>query len=267
MELEAIRYEKEAGVATITLNRPRQLNAVGGTMAGELQQTIEEANSDDSVRVLIITGAGEGFCSGADVTELGPLGSRNDSAWRLSAKSPAAGGIQSFVVPFYNCEKPIIAAVNGVAAGGGFSIALACDIRIASEKARFSQIFIRRGLVPDTGSTYFLPRVVGISKACEMVFTGEVLDAAEAKDCGIVSRVVPHAELMPAAREMAARIAALPPLAMKLAKRALYKGASTDFASALEFEGYMQGICFGTEDFREGVAAFIEKREPEFKGK
>lgn len=148
MELEAIRYEKEAGVATITQNRPWQLNAVGGTMAGELQQTIEEANSDDSVRVLIITGAGEGFCSGADVTELGPLGSRNDSAWRLSAKSPAAGGIQSFVVPFYNCEKPIIAAVNGVAAGGGFSIALACDIRIASEKARFSQIFIQEGPCP-----------------------------------------------------------------------------------------------------------------------
>ena len=236
-------------------------------MGAELQQTIEEANSDDNVRVLIITGAGKGFCSGADVTGLGPLGSRNDSAWRLSAKSPAGGGIQSFVVPFYNCEKPIVAAVNGVAAGGGFSIALACDIRIASEKARFSQIFIRRGLVPDTGSTYFLPRVVGISKACEMVFTGEVLDAAEAKDCGIVSRVVPHVELMPAAREIAARIAALPPLAMKLAKRALHKGASTDFASALEFEGYMQGICFGTEDFREGVAAFIEKREPEFKGK
>ena len=145
MELEAIRYEKEAGVATITLNRPRQLNAVDGPMGGGLQQTIEEANSDDGVKVLIITGAGKGFCSGADVTGLGPLGNRNDSAWRLSAKSPAAGGIQSFVVPFYNCEKPIIAAVNGVAAGGGFSIALACDIRIASDKARFSQIFDQEG--------------------------------------------------------------------------------------------------------------------------
>ncbi len=267
MELGTLIYEKEAGVATITLNRPQQLNAVGGTMGEELQQTLEEANSDESVRALIVTGAGKGFCSGADVTGLGSLGGRNDSAWRLSAKSPAAGGISSFVVPFYNCEKPIIAAVNGVAAGGGFSIALACDIRIASERARFSQIFIRRGLVPDTGSTYFLPRVVGISKACEMVFTGEILDAAEAKDCGIVSRVVPHDDLMPAAREMAARIASLPPLTMKLAKRALYKGASTDFASALEFEGFMQGICFGTEDFREGVAAFLEKREAKFKGK
>ena len=178
MELEAIIYEKEASIATITLNRPQRLNAVGGTMSEELQQALEDANSDDEVRVLIITGAGKGFCSGADVTGLGTLADVADAPWRLSAKSPAAGGIRSFVVPFYNFEKPTIAAVNGVAAGGGFSIALACDIRIASDRARFSQIFIRRGLVPDTGSTYFLPRVVGMSKACEMVFTGEVLDAA-----------------------------------------------------------------------------------------
>jgi len=267
MKLETIIYEKEAYIAIITLNRPQRLNAIGETMSGELEQALEEANSDDEVRVLIITGAGKGFCSGADVSVLGTLADRTDAPWLLSAKSPSAGGIHSFVVPFYNFEKPTIAAVNGVAAGGGFSIALACDIRIASERARFSQIFIRRGLVPDTGSTYFLPRVAGMSRACEMVFTGDVLDAEKAKECGIVSRVVPHDELIPAVKEVAAKIAAGPPITMKLAKRALYKGASTDFMSALEFEGYLQGICFGTKDFREGVAAFNEKREPKFTGK
>jgi 2-(1,2-epoxy-1,2-dihydrophenyl)acetyl-CoA isomerase len=267
MELEATRYEKAAGVAVLTLNRPQRLNAVGGSMGSELKHVLEEANSDDEVRALIVTGAGEGFCSGADVSGLGPLGSRSDAPWRLSAKSPAAGGIESFIVPFHNFEKPLIGAVNGIAAGGGFSIALACDIRIASERARFSQIFIKRGLVPDTGSTYFLSRVVGLQKACEMVLTGEVLDAGEALACGLVVRVVSHEELMPAARKLAETIAALPPITMKLAKRALYYGAATDFNSALEFEGYMQGICFGTEDFREGIAAFTEKREPRFQGR
>jgi 2-(1,2-epoxy-1,2-dihydrophenyl)acetyl-CoA isomerase len=267
MALEAITYEKESGIATITLNRPKQLNAVGGPMSAELQRTLEEANTDKDVRVLIVTGAGKGFCSGAEVSGLGTLADTDSSSWSLSAKSPAAGGIRSFIVPFYNFEKPIIAAVNGIAAGGGFSIALACDIRIASDRARFSQIFIKRGLVPDTGSTYYLPRVVGVSKAAEMVFTGEILGAEEARECGIVSRVVPHDELLPAARELAGRIAANPPLTMKLAKRALYKGAASDFDSALEFEGFMQGICFATEDFREGVAAFMEKREANFKGR
>ena len=234
-------------------------------MPADLQQALEEANSDDEVKVLIITGAGKGFCSGADLTTLG--GSASSTGRGLVARSPSAGGIRSYTRQIQNFEKPVIAAVNGPAVGAGLSIALACDIRIASDLARFSQIFIKRGLVPDTGSTYFLPMVVGMARACEMVFTGDILDAQQAKDYGLVSRIVPHDSLMREARELAARIAAGPAVAMKLAKRALYRGATTDLDSALEFEGYMQSICFGTEDFKEGVAAFLEKRQPEFKGR
>ena len=265
MEFDTIIFEKKDGVATVTLNRPERMNAIGSTMSQELEQALEEANSDGKVRVLIITGAGRGFCSGADLTTLGDSASTVGRG--LVARSPAAGGIRSFAVQIQNFEKPSVAAVNGPAVGAGLSIALACDIRIASDRARFSQIFIKRGLIPDTGSTYFLPRVVGMTRACEMVFTGDILDAEQAKDYGLVSRVVPHDELMREARELAAKIAAGPPVAMKLAKRALYRGATADLVSALEFEGYMQSICLGTEDFREGMAAFLEKREPEFKGR
>lgn len=265
MEFETIIYEKKDGIATITLNRPERLNAIGLNMQLELGKALEEANSDDEVRVLIITGAGRGFCSGADLTVLGDTAEQVGQ--HLVARSPAAGGIRSFTLQLQNFEKPTIAAVNGHAVGAGLSLALACDIKIASDRARFSQIFIKRGLVPDTGSTYFLPRLVGMARACEMAFTGDILDAEQAKEYGLVSRVVPHDELMGVVRELAAKIAAGPPIAMKLAKRALNRGATSDLASALEFEGYMQGICFGTEDFKEGMAAFLEKREPGFKGR
>ena len=265
MEYETLIVEKEDGIATITLNRPDRLNAMGGTMAEDLEQALEDTNSDEGVRVLIFTGAGRAFCSGFDMSTLGQ--DADEKSFIMVQRSPAAGGIRLFPLQLQNFEKPTIAAVNGPAFGAGLSLALACDIRIAADRATFSQIFITRGLVPDTGSTYFLPRVVGMSKACEMVFTGEILDAEQAKDCGLVSRVVPHDKLMPAVRELAAKIAAGPPIAMKLAKRALYKGVTADLGSAVEFEGYAERICFDTQDFREGIAAFLEKRKPEFKGK
>ena len=265
MKQETVLYEKGDGIATVTLNRPDRMNAIGSTMAVELEEVLDEANSDAEVNVLILTGAGKGFCSGADLTTLG------DSAGAvgrgLVAKSPGAGGIRSYTLQLQNFEKPTIAAVNGPAVGAGLSIALACDMRIASDRARFSQIFIRRGLVPDSGSTYFMPRVIGMARACEMIFTGDILDAEQAKDFGLVSRVVPHDKLMTEAGALATKIAVGPPIAMKLAKRALYRGADNDLPSALEFEGYMQGVCFTTEDFKEGVSAFLEKREPEFKGR
>jgi len=265
MEREATIYEKHNRIATLTLNRPEKLNALGGKLGIELERTLEEANSDSEVNVLVITGAGRGFCSGADLTT---LGSTSDQVGHsMVTKSPSAGGIRSFALQLQNFEKPTIAAVNGPAVGGGLSLALSCDIRIASDRARFAQIFIKRGLVPDTGSSYFLPRIVGMERACEMVFTGEILDAGKALEYGLVSRVVPHDDLMKEVYELAGKIAAGPAVAMKLAKSSLYRGEVTDLASALEFEGYMQGVCFSTEDFKEGVNAFLEKREPDFKGR
>lgn len=260
-----IIYEKADRVVTVTLNRPDSRNALGGTMSAELAEALEEANADEEVGALVITGAGKGFCSGADLSSLG--GSSGQVSRGLVSRSPAAGGIRSFALQLQNFEKPSIAAINGAAAGAGLSLALACDMRIASDRARFTQSFIRRGLVPDTGSSYFLPRVVGMARAMEMVLTGDFLDAQQAREYGLVSRVVPHDDLMKEATDLARRIAAGPPVATKLARRLLQRGAVSDLHSALEFEGYLQGVCLGTEDFREGVAAFLEKREPRFSGR
>jgi enoyl-CoA hydratase/carnithine racemase len=163
--------------------------------------------------------------------------------------------------------QPIIAAVNGAAAGAGMNLALGCDIRIASTTAKFTQAFVKRGLHPDWGGTYFLPRVVGMAKACEMIFTGEVIDAAEALRLGIVSRVVAPEELLPTAYEVARRIAAGPPVAIRLAKRSLYANEDLDLRGALQIETMAQNICFETEDATEGIRAFGEKRTPVFKGR
>ncbi len=264
MKYQTVILEKEGGIATITLNRPDRLNAVDSQLTLDLIDALKDVDSDEGVRVVIITGAGRGFCSGADLSSMLASGAA-EAGVRQAALEPT---INQVTLLIRNLKRPSIAAVNGVAAGMGFSIALACDIRIASENARFSQIFVRRGLIPDTGSTYFLPRAVGMSKACEMVFTGQIIDAREAERIGLVSRVVPHDELMKATRELATTIAKGPPITIQLAKRALYRGyAEEDLAFQHEYEMHLQGICMQTEDFKEGVSAFLEKREPIFKGR
>lgn len=268
MQYQTVILEKSEGIATLTLNRPRKFNAIDIEMIRELQAVLQEVSQDDDVKVLVVTGAGPAFCSGADIEMVrGMIESPSWEETPLRSRLRPAESWYSVVLQLRGLAKPVIAAVNGIAAGGGLVLAMLADIRIASEKASFSQIFARRGL-PDGGSTYFLPKLVGIGKACELAFTGKVIDAREAERIGLVNQVVPHDELMKTARELAGGIAKGPAIALQLAKQALHRGfTSTDLASHIEYELNTVLISIATEDFREGVRSFLEKREPAFRGR
>ncbi len=264
MTYTCLLYEVKDGIATLTLNRPERLNALGDTLREDLHDAVTTAAADPEVRVMIVTGAGKGFCAGGDVKAMNE-GKARGAARPLMEK--VAPGRDRTVLALRDAPKPVIAAVNGAAAGAGMNLALACDVRIASTAAKFAQAFVKRGLHPDWGGTYFLPRVVGTAKACELIFTGEVIDAEEALRLGIVSAVHPPETLMAAAHTLARKIADGPPIAIRLAKRAIYHSLECDLRQALEFETYAQNICFETEDAREGIAAFVEKRPPSFRGR
>ncbi|UCG82203.1 MAG: enoyl-CoA hydratase [Dehalococcoidia bacterium] len=261
MAVEGLVFNKEDGIATITFDRPEKLNAVTEAMRTEVHRIATELRSDDEVKVLIITGAGEAFSTGADASELTADYSGPIEPYIL--KRPLGW----WTLPVRYFPKPTIAAIPGVVAGVTFSLALACDFRFASDKARFSMVFIKRGLVPDGGATYYLPRMVGTSKALELMLMGDTIDANEAERLGLVNRVVPHEELMKVTREFAARIASGPSVAIELIKKGVYKGAVGELEAQLDFETLAQRICFQTEDFKEGITSFLEKRQPKFKGR
>ena len=263
MTYECLLYEVKDGIATLTLNRPERLNALGGTLRDDLLDAVTRASVDPEVRVMVVTGAGKGFCSGGDVKAMNEA---NEGQRTRPLMDKVAPSRDRTLLAMRDAPQPMIAAVNGAAAGAGMNLALACDIRIASTAAKFSQAFVRRGLHPDWGGTYFLPRAVGMAKACELIFTGEVIDAPEALRLGLVSRLVAPEELMPTAYELARKIAAGPPIAVRLAKRAIHRNAESDLRSALEFETFAQNVCSETEDAREGIRAFVEKRPPVFRG-
>ena len=263
MKFECLLYEVKDRVATLTLNRPDRLNALGGTLREDLYTAIMAIGTNPEVGAVVITGAGRGFCSGGDVKSMSEKDQAGQSSTTRERMSPER---DRCVLAMRDCPKPIIAAVNGAAAGAGMNLALACDIRIASTAAKFSQAFVKRGLAPDWAGSYFLPRVVGTAKACELIFTGDSLDANEALRLGIVNSVVAPEELLKTAHALASRIAAGPPVAIALSKRAIYRNLEAGLRESLEFETFAQVVCKDTEDSKEGVRAFMEKRAPVFKG-
>jgi enoyl-CoA hydratase/carnithine racemase len=259
---EAVLVSLESHVATITLNRPERRNALSYRAYDELETAFRVASEDAEVRCVIVTGADPAFCSGDDVAEI-MAGPKPVSA----APTPKAFQATPAAIAALECERPVIAAVNGAAVGWGMELALFADIRIASEKARFGELFVKRGLVCDVGGFYRLPAVVGPAKAAELLFTGEVIDAAEALRIGLVSEVAPHEELLSRARALAQRIAVNPPLAVRRLKQGLARWSYGDPREIGAWAIEQIRSLMRSEDHREGVASFLEKRDPVFHGR
>ncbi|MCO5200854.1 MAG: enoyl-CoA hydratase-related protein [Chloroflexi bacterium] len=262
--MQFITSELDNHVATITLNRPEVMNALNREMYAELEQAFRDAHRDPEVRCVVLTGAGRAFCSGDDVKQIMLGEQRDETVTRLREVRPRPTPAAAAVL---ECDKPVIAAVNGPAVGWGMDLTLFCDIRIASESAKFGELFIKRGLVADIGGLWRLPRVVGPSKAAELLFTGDVIDAREAERIGLVSRVVPPNELRTAAMEIARKIAANPPIAMRYMKEGLRKSVHASMQEMGEYVGSSLAYLFTTEDHKEGAMSFVERREPVFRGR
>ncbi|GAX89281.1 enoyl-CoA hydratase-related protein [Effusibacillus lacus] len=254
-----IVYEVEDSIARITLNRPDKFNAFTEQMHKEMIEAFKRADKDPGVRCIVLTGAGKAFNAGQD---LGDVQGQDIDFGEFLRKR-----YNPLITQMRKTEKPILAAVNGVAAGAGMSLALACDIRLASEKASFVNVFVSIGLVPDSGGCYFLPRIVGIGKALELAMTGDKVTAEEAYRIGLVSKVYPAETFEADTMEYARKLAKLPTKAIGLIKRSMYKGLHMTLEETLEYEALVQEIAGSTEDHKEGVAAFFEKRTPVFKGK
>ena len=263
MSYEFVLLDVADGIARITLNRPEKLNAFAGTMRQEIADAIRTSAADRAVRVLVITGAGRAFCAGADIAYMQDLLARNDT----TAFGELVEAGREVVTVIRETAKPVIAALNGPAAGGGANLALSCDLRLASDRASIGQTFNRIGLHPDWGGTFFLPRLVGTSRALELVFGADMISADEAYRIGLVNRVVPHDDLARETDALALRLAARPPLALALAKRAIYASERHKLDEMLTVELRNQLACFQSEDAREGLAAFLDKRDPVFRGR
>jgi enoyl-CoA hydratase/carnithine racemase len=264
---DAVLYQADdQGIVTLTLNRPDLRNPITDKDLLEgLLVALERLEADPAARVAILTGAGKGFSSGGNINEMKPGGSVN-AGTPVKTRIGYKRGVQRLPLAFAALEVPVIAAVNGAAIGAGCDLTCMCDLRIAGESARFAESFVKLGLIAGDGGSWLLPRVIGWSKAAEMALTGDSIDAREALACGLVSQVVPDAELLGAARALARRIAANPPHAVRMTKRLLWEGRRTDLASLLEMAAAMQAAAHTTGDHEEAVEAFLAKRQPVFKG-
>ena len=260
---ESILVHDDKGVRTITLNRPDVLNAFNDDMLLALKKALRAAEKEKAVRCLILTGAGRAFGSGQDLADVKDRYTKNEP---VQFAQHLRDHYNPIITKMRTMEKLIIGAVNGVAAGAGCSLALACDMRIAAESASFIQSFVKVGLVPDSGSTFMLPRLIGVARAMEMACTGRKAEADEALRIGLVNRVVPDADLLTAATELATKLASMPTLAIGLIKRAINSAWTSDLETQLDYEAMLQQTAGQTHDHREGVMAFIEKRKPVFRG-
>ncbi|MCA1833628.1 MAG: enoyl-CoA hydratase-related protein [Actinomycetota bacterium] len=262
--METVLYDVRSGVATITMNRPDVLNALDVTLATEMAKAIAEAGGDPAVRAVVITGAGRGFCAGADLGQL-------EDAYRSGQSGPIGDILRDrynpMVLPITQLDKPVIAAVNGVAAGAGASIAFACDFRIASDKAKFFQAFIKIGLIPDCGANYFLPRLVGMAKALELAMLGDVITAETALEYGLVTKVVSADTLIDETQTFAEQLASGPSRAFGATRRSMMFGAVNDLEQTMDYEADAQHELAQSGDHKEGVLAFLEKRTPNFQGR
>ncbi len=260
---EELLVSLDEGILTLTLNRPDRMNAINGPMLGELSRVLQQANIDPEIRVVIMTGAGRGFCSGLDLKQQtegngAAVGRRGYQLFDLHNSPP---------VVINRMDKPMICALNGAAAGYGMDMALGCDIRIASENAKMGAVFAKRGVLPESGGCWYLPRLLGWARAAEVAFMGDVLDAKKSLELGLVNKVVPHDDLMPETMRWARQIAKNAPLSVQSTKRMMRLGMDEPFEAAVDHI-YLQLLpLFGSDDFKEGLAAFAERREPSFKGR
>jgi 2-(1,2-epoxy-1,2-dihydrophenyl)acetyl-CoA isomerase len=258
---QTLFHERIGAIATITLNRPEARNALDIVMRRELVAALDDIEADEAARVLILTGAGGHFCSGGDVKTM------REKRYTAAEGRGRVELLNTMVKRLVDFPKPTIAMVDGYAVGAGSNLALCCDLIVASERAKFGELFWKIGLVPDGGGTWLLPRVVGLARAKELIFTADVIDAAEAARIGLVNRVVPVAELQSTTHALAERIAAGPPAVLRMAKHMVNRAATSDLSAALDLEAFSQALAIASDDHQEGLKAFFEKRAPEFTGR